>query len=382
MIKIVVFLLSFGVILAFNLSPTFFGINYWYFEKLSQSEHDKVLNLLKEIPVDVIRIGGMWYDAHGIKSWVLKDFFELCESLNATPVVQIPFNAKNTEDERAFIEKVRSMYDGRVIWSIGNEMDIYEDMNVNWLAKEDFRTFMSKYGKFVRTLEELEGDPFLIGPDFSWKWRPWMMGDWTTPFMKKYRDHLDVFVVHRYPFRYVFKTSEIVRDVIDFYTEMKRLKSKIGMKVGLTETNLSWDWNYCGPLSPEGDWAGIWYASILLRSMVLDLWSVSIWSTVNDSCLSLINIHGNELVLRPTYEVLKIFKGIPRSVDKWYLSRYVDYVILNDTVIAVNRSERKAEIKIGRDIITLDGLSVSKFHKADEGWKMSRIWRARGEEKK
>ena len=196
--------------------------------------------------------------------------------------------------------------------------------------------------------------------------------------MKRYRDEIEVFVVHRYPFRYVFKSSEIVRDVQEYYAEMKRLKSKLDMEIGLTETNLSWDWNYCGPLSPEGEWAGMWYASILIRSMVLDLWNVSIWSTVNDSCLSMISIEGKEVMTRPTYEVLRLFKGVPRDLKDWYLSKYVDYVILGNTLLVINRSDKVVPVKVESDIIEVGRFSFSRYERIDGKWKMVRSWTMKG----
>ncbi len=348
--------------LVLALSPYFYGINYWYFEKLSKEEFDLVKEALEDIPVDVIRIGGMWYDAKGIKTWVLRDFFDLCETLNATPIVQIPLNGFSVKDSLDFVKKIRSIYDGRIIWSIGNEMDIYEDVNFDWIEKMGMKESFEKYGKILDGLERIEKDPIVWGPDLSWKWRPWMVGDWTTPFLKRFEDRIDAFSIHRYPFRYVLRYSDVVRDVRAFYQEMKRL-SRIGKPIALTETNLSWDWKFCGKMSSEGDIAGLWLSSIILRSIVLDLYNVSVWSAVNDSCLSILVVKDGKLKERGTYRALKIFKNVRGDVKDHMLSEYLDYAEVGRRIVAVNRSEKRLNFKLKGKIYSIDPMSACTYYK-------------------
>ena len=336
-----------------SIGGNFFGINYWYFDRLSPEEFKAVENALREIEVDTIRIGGLWYDANGIREWILKDFFKLCDDLGATPIVQIPLNRHSAEDMLSFVEKVRSMYKKRIIWSIGNEPDIYEKLDFSWLKKESLDEVMEKYEDFLPRFPK--GSDILIFPDITSLWRD------PRTVEKFLKLKPDVFSVHRYPFGHVRNSREILKDPVRFYEEMKTLKDLVKIPIALTETNLSWDWKFRGKLSAEGELAGLWMVSTYLRSIVLDLWNVSIWSTVNDSALSLLLVKGKKIEKRPSFEFMRVFKNVPRILEAYDLSEDIDWVKLGNTLIIVNRSESTEEILINGKEYEIPPLSVVRY---------------------
>jgi len=343
-------------IVSLPLSGNFFGINYWYFEKLSTGERKLVAEKLKELRVDTVRIGGLWYDAKGMKTWVLEDFFSLCEDLHATPIVQIPLNGHTVDEMLNFVEKVRTMYRGRIIWSVGNEPDIYQDVGFSWIKRESREEVLGKMKEFLRKFDK--GDDILILPDLSHRWRPWMMGSWTKHFLDL---PFDVFSVHRYPFRYVFGYGQIVEDVTNFTAEMLKLKRFLKKPVALTEINLSWDWNFHGEFSPEGEYAALWLVSIYVRSMVLDIWNVSVWSTVNDSSLSLLIVKDGKVEERPSFKALRVFKGISGDLKDHHFSKYLDWILIGNSLIVVNRYEKEVSVKTEGGILKVPPMSVTRY---------------------
>ncbi len=337
----------------FSISGNFFGINYWYFDRLSPDDFKAVENALKDIEVDTVRIGGLWYDANGIRTWALEDFFKLCDDLGATPIVQIPLNGHSPEDMVSFVKKVRRIYKKKIIWSVGNEPDIYKILNLSWLKKESLDEVIKKYEKFLAEFQK-DGDT-LIFPDITSLWRD----PKTVKRFLKFKP--DVFSIHRYPFGHVKNESEILVDPVNFYEEMRNLKRRVKIPIALTETNLSWDWNFRGRLSAEGELAGIWLVSIYLRAIVLDLWNVSVWSTVNDSALSLLLVKNGTVTKRPTFEFMKVFKNVPRNLTSYKLSRYIDWIKLGKTLIIVNRSKKSKKIFVDRKEYRLNALSVARY---------------------
>ncbi len=340
-------------ILGFSIGGNFFGINYWYFEKLSQEEKKMVEDKLKALEIDTIRIGGLWYDANGINSWVLEDFFRLCDDLDATPIVQIPLNSHSVDEMLSFVSKVRKMYNGRVIWSIGNEPDIYQRVSFSWVKKESLKEVMRKYREFLKRFDR-KGDMVML-PDITVVWRNARL---LTPFLNL---NPDVFSIHRYPFNNVRNVKEIFRDLDKFYREILNLRKLLNLPIALTETNLSWNWNFHGYLSPEGPYAALWMISVYLRAIALNIWNVSTWSTINDSSLSMLMFKNGEIVERPVYEFLQVFKGIPRNLKEYGLSKDVDWVILGRSLIAVNRSDEIKLLDIHNHFYRLMPLSVERF---------------------
>jgi hypothetical protein len=345
--------------ISLSISGNFFGINYWYFEKLSEEDRRAVKSELKNLEIDTIRIGGLWYDANGIKTWVLEDFFGLCEDLNATPIVQIPLNKHTTDEMLDFVNKVRRMWKRGLIWSVGNEPDIYEKLSFSWLAKEPMSVVMKKYEDFFEEFQR-KGD-MLIFPDITSRWRD-------RNFVKKLlKFHPDVFSIHRYPFNHVKSIDEIFRDVEKFHREMSELKKTVGIPIALTETNLSWNWNFSGKFSPEGEYAALWMVSIYVRAIVLDLWNVSIWSTVNDSSLSLLLVENGKVIRRPSFEFMRVFKDIPRDLKKYHLSKDLDWLVLGNSVLIVNRTEKSEEVVIDGKVYHAVPLGVVRY---DSGQKV------------
>ncbi len=346
-------------VVIFSIGGNFFGVNYWYFDRLSPEDFEAVENSLKDLEIDTIRIGGLWYDANGIRTWILEDFFRLCEDLGATPIVQIPLNGHSTGEMLSFVKEVRKIYKKRIIWSIGNEPDIYTKLKNSWIDKESLAEVLRKYESFLKEFKK-KGD-VLIFPDITSIWRD------RRSVEKFLRFKPDVFSIHRYPFGHVRSVSEILEDPLKFYEEIEDLKSFVKIPIALTETNLSWDWKFHGDLSPEGEWAGLWMVSIYLRSIVLNLWNVSIWSTVNDSSLSLILVKNGKVVKRPTFEFMKVFKDIPRDLRSYSLSRYVDWVEMGDSIIIVNRNENAEKISVNGTEFEVPPLSVVRY---DDGKKV------------
>lgn len=340
-------------ILGLSIGGDFFGLNYWYFEKLSEGERRIVVEELRKLEIDTLRIGGLWYDAKGVKRWVLRDFFSLCEELGATPIVQIPLNSHEVDEMLSFVDEVREIYSGRIIWSLGNEPDIYEVLDFPWLERESLDEVLRKYEEFLRRFDR--GGDVLIFPDITRDWR-------NERVVREFLEMSpDVFSVHRYPFGRVERLSDILRDVERFTEEMSWLKSVVDVPVAITETNLSWDWNFHGEYSPEGEYAGIWLVSIYLRSIILDLWNVSFWSAVNDSSLSLLLVENGKVVRRPSFEFLRVFKGVPRRLERFYTSEDLDWVKLGGTVVAVNRSWKVKRFEVDGVVYEVPPMGVVRY---------------------
>ncbi len=340
-------------VVMFSIGGNFFGVNYWYFDRLSPEDFKSVENALKELEIDTIRIGGLWYDANGIRTWVLEDFFKLCEDLGATPIVQIPLNGHSTEEMLSFVNEVRKIYKKRIVWSIGNEPDIYTKLKSSWIDKEGLEEVLKKYEVFLNKFKK-NGDILML-PDITSIWR-------NRKSVEKFlKFEPDIFSIHRYPFGHVRSISEILRDPLRFYEEIENLNGFVKIPVALTETNLSWDWKFHGNLSPEGEWAGLWMVSIYLRSIVLNLWNVSTWSTVNDSSLSLLLVKNGRVEKRPTFEFMKVFKNVPRDLKSYGLSTYIDWVKMGDSVIIVNRDENTERVSVNGMEYKVPPLSVVRY---------------------
>ena len=152
------------------------GVNYWYFEPLTPSQKELVVRAFQDLHLDIVRIGGLWYDAHGIDESVLKNFFEFCKALDATPLVQVPFNRYDVDKARKFVKKVRTLWPGEIWWSIGNEMDRYNDLWSNrifsWTEPMSMHDAFNRFDEFLKLLEDSVAST-ICAPDYSWKWRPW-----------------------------------------------------------------------------------------------------------------------------------------------------------------------------------------------------------------
>ena len=335
------------------------GVNYWYFEPLTPSQKELVVRAFQHLHLDIVRIGGLWYDAHGIDESVLKSFFEFCEALDATPLVQVPFNRYDVDKAREFVKRVKTLWPREIWWSIGNEMDIYTDLWKNrvfsWIEPMSMREAFNRFDEFLKLLED-SGASTIFAPDYSWKWRPWWKRhDWISPFLERFSDRISILAVHRYPFDEAGSIKQIMDDVEAFTEEMSRLRRVFPQHpISLTEVNLTWNWEYKGRFDGQSYWAGLWFIAIYGRAAYLGLHSVLFWSAVNDKTLSLVTVKGSQIELHPTYYALKFWSDVEGELTKHELSKTLDYYVFEShdsrIVVIVNKSPKEMIVDVDENI--------------------------------
>ena len=169
--------------------------------------------------------------------------------------------------------------------------------------------------------------------------------------MRRFSSRIDVLALHRYPFDEPKSVKQIMDDVEFFTDEIKRLREIFPHHpISITETNLTWNWNYRGEFDGQSYWAGLWFIAIYGRAVYLKLHSVLFWSAVNDKTLSLITVKGSRITLHPTYHALKFWSDVKGELKECRLSKEWDYYVFETrrlrTVVVVNKSSKDLTVKV------------------------------------
>lgn len=348
------------------------GTNFWYFpDEMTDGQWNAVERAISEkmafIGVSTLRLGGTEYDLNQPSETTLRRFFDLCEGIGATPIVQIPFNGKVPEDGVRFVGTVLKMWDGDILFSIGSDPDIYTELSSihpQVLPMEE-AVYLERYSEFLALIKEKHPDSKMIGPDLSWKWRTGPEDNWLEDFLERNGEDIYAVTVHRYPFGGTESIADLLADPTLFSGEMEFLDPS-EIRAGVTETNLTWNRAAEGPFSPKGFFSGLWMASVYGRALSKGLWNFSVWSAANDD-LAMMDVtpYGVGFVY-PVYYAFAVYRNFG-DLERSYESDYLDIHIGRNgeflRVVIVNRSNEKIVLDLsgsGRTPTVVPGFSFGR----------------------
>ncbi len=294
--------LKFAPLEPLQISPAFFGLNYWVapFGKLARQE-------FAALPLTVIRWGGENFENDKF-AWSALDRFILdARLMNMEPLIQAPYSHHDPAFAAEMVRYVNleKKYDVR-LWSIGNE----EDKNYRGGAKEKW---INSWRGYRDAMKAVDPNILIFGPEYSYAYdfrHP--ERDWLTPFLQVNGDAVDVISLHRYPFNGNQRNvTMLLRDAVGTMSRVHALQGHIRAVTGrdiplaFTEMNLSHDWRTNGEGSSASFTAGLWMAETLGQMAEGGVAMVNVWSAIGDGSLSL--LEAKTLNKRPTFYALQMY---------------------------------------------------------------------------
>ncbi len=284
-----------------QVSPAFFGTNYWYIPFGT-----RVRTALRPLNLTVVRWGGDAVEENHFV-WAQLDRFILdCRRLNVEPLIQIQY-AQNDPSFAAKVVQyvnVQKKYDVR-FWSIGNE----EDKN---LRSGSLEKWIAGWRAFRDAMKAVDPNIIMFGPDYANSYDTTPADDWLTPFLQRNGDAVDVVDFHRYPYNgSQSNPALLVQDAFWTARRVQNLRGRIQRAAGrdipiaFTEMNLSSDWLGKGEGSSASFSAGLWLAESLGQMAESGVVMVDVWNAHSDDSLGIMDSYANHF--RPTYYALELY---------------------------------------------------------------------------
>ncbi|OAQ40291.1 hypothetical protein A5893_04885 [Pedobacter psychrophilus] len=222
--------------LATTISPYLFGQNAW-----EKNEIFKVIDDIKAVHYQTIRIGGNGYENGGFMNKEVIKLIDYARSVGAEPIVQMPRQLKN--DDKAF--KAISYLNGELhknikFWSIGNEPDHHNQLSS---PEEVYDYFI----KIAAQIKRYDPKATIMGFDlasYKLKYLTRLLGgdlDVTKKVPNQDYYYLDIVSFHNYKFKDITGFEKNVKDLNQLLNPInsKREESeKIGWAI--TEFNSHW----------------------------------------------------------------------------------------------------------------------------------------------
>ncbi|MBC7652930.1 MAG: hypothetical protein H7098_00485 [Oligoflexus sp.] len=232
-----------ALVVAFNpakaqlpISKYLIGQNAW-----GRDEIFKVLDDMKAVQYQTIRIGGNGYENSGFMDKEVTKYIDYARSINAEPIVQMPRQLK--DDDKAF--KAISYLNGTLkknikYWSIGNEPDHHNQLS----SPEEVFDY---YTKIAAQIKKYDPDAKIMGFDlasYKGNYLKRLLGgdlDITQKVPNQNYYYLDMVSFHNYKFKDI---TGFEKDVKDLKQLLKPINSKRAkdQQIGwaITEFNSHW----------------------------------------------------------------------------------------------------------------------------------------------
>lgn len=348
-----------------EISPYFFGQNYWSWVESFGAQIKGTESLMKEVKLDFIRMGGTEADRNNPEAF---DYAKIDEAvvyaneLGAEIVLQIPLlndynqGSITVEEAMDIVRYVRDKGYPITRFSIGNEPDIYHEQGQK--SGYTVNDLGADFNRFSQAIKAIDASYEVMGPDLAYKYYP--DNNWLEPFLASSKDHLDIISVHRYVTDPDKATIQNIKnDDAKFRSDLQLIKGYIqnqglgaNFPIAITEAHVTYngEQQYEGmEASPSSFWAAMWVADVIGVGLEEGLWNLSFWSISEGWTLGFINGETGEP--RPTYYALKLMSNYTGSH-----ALKVDYDLTDVSVYA-------SEDDNNRTIITIinkreDGVSL------------------------
>lgn len=267
-----------------EISPYLFGNNYW------NENYDMMAaaGFCRYVNIGMIRWGGIYRDKKAADSRALSGFAEFAGFTGAVPLVQLSYISGDDVPGQA--EKLMEYLPKLRYVSLSNEINISQTVYGKSIS---LALFDSGYRSDISKLRERFPDLSVVGPDFSVgslpQYDPWLNG-----FLDENGGLIDVLSVHRYPMNGEQPAETTLRDIDAFSEYVDGLadllkRKKMDLPVAITETNTSWNYKSNGSGNASVFVAALWTAANYVTAIEKGLWSLQLWSLLNDGTLSLVN---------------------------------------------------------------------------------------------
>ena len=303
-----------------NISPFFFGQNYWSWVSEWGAQVKGTEPLMKNIGLNLLRLGGSEPDRNFPEAFNYEKIDEAVEYANQIGVgilLQIPLlnnyeaEAITVEEAMDIIRYIKKQEYPIEFIAIGNEPDLYVEQGL----KSDYTpdNLIQQFNLFSDSIRAIDSNFKIIGPDLAWKYYP--SNNWLKPFLSGSKDKLDIVSVHRYPFEPQATTVEnAILDAEKFRNDIRMIKgyfSETGLTqdlpLAITETHITFNGDpqfaYM-EASPASFWAAMWVADVIGVGLEEELWNLSFWSISEGWTLGFID--GETKEPRPSYHALKL----------------------------------------------------------------------------
>jgi hypothetical protein len=334
-----------------EISPAFFGINYWSrpFGTLTRRE-------LK--PLNFVVIRGGFHDVREEHfDWGTLDRFVMdARALNLEPLIQVPYVLGNPAFAARMVRyvNIEKKYDVR-FWSIGNE----EDKNRRPEAKE---RWMNSWSRYRNAMKEADPRILIFGPEYASAYDfNYPENDWLTPFLEKNGDLVDVISLHRYPFNGgQTNPTVLIGDSLGTTRRVRALREHVKSVTGrdiplaFTEMNLSDNWREGGEGSGESFSAGLWMAESLGQMAEAGVAMVNIWNARTNDSLGLIGVPAEDK--RPTFYAVQMYSDYGDRIVPLasHVGNITAHAARNSrtgavTIVLVNRSRNRIAFQLDFD---------------------------------
>ncbi|HET8829921.1 MAG TPA: hypothetical protein VFM79_11300 [Pelobium sp.] len=221
---------------ATSISPYLIGQNAW-----ERNEVFKVLEEVKDVKYQTIRIGGNGYENSGFMNKDVIKLIDYVRSVGAEPIVQMPRQLKDDDKAYKAIAYLNGELDKKIkFWSIGNEPDHH-----NQLASPE--EVYDYFTKIAAQIKRYDSKAKIMGFDLASYKDSYMSrllgGDLDVT--KKVPDqnyyYLDMIAFHNYKFKDIIgfeKNVKILKQQLNPINSMRAKDQQIGWAI--TEFNSHW----------------------------------------------------------------------------------------------------------------------------------------------
>ena len=160
---------------------TFFGTNYWYYQKTTAppfytDRFDDKISDLRTAKIKLVRIGGNYFNKTLVNVadfWLYDRAIDSVLNLGATPILQVPINLSDI-DRTAWVDHFNTK--GIQYWAIGNEPDPasgWESWHNPGTTRQDsnnYDEFVEKFKDIATVIKNASSGDIVVGPDFRLFW--------------------------------------------------------------------------------------------------------------------------------------------------------------------------------------------------------------------
>lgn len=341
-----------------RISPFLFGSSYWYpytpaWKTFKQQLEDAAINML--------HLGGMSFDG-GTLDWdehAIDSLVSQCRELDAEPLMQVRLYGGSPTYALEMVRYANiTMKYGIRFWTIGNEPDLY---NLQGRGPYSAMDYAKDFRAYYHAVKQVDPTAVVAGPEITFSHDP-KTNEWLRTFLSECGDIVDIVTAHRYPFDGTQSIRQSLNDmqyVETYLTELKEVVQELTgreIPVGITETNLTWQWEGEGGAgSTNSIYAGIWWADFLGKMIKHRLFIASFWSTIGDDTLSWLVPYEYARVfkpgeIRPPYWVQYLYDDfyqhyIPSMASNKRLGSYASADDTGNLVIIIVNSKTKGQFR-------------------------------------
>ena len=338
-----------------------------------------LLSAADEAGITFIRFpGGNWGDLNNLRHTQIDDFIRMCQRMGAEPSISVRLEGGTPE---AAVELVRytNIEQGYGVryWSIGNEPDLYDGVNLNQFDPSQADPWNSAWRTIAEAMLAVDPSIVLIGPETSQYPPPSQHSArddaqraWLVEFLKANGDLVDIVSVHRYPFprgNQVATRDDLLQNLPEWDAIVEDLRRVVretvghDMPIAVTEFSSHWSPAYGSDTSPDSFFNALWLSDVLGRLISHKVDILAQWTLQSPNSYGGWGLLGQFDVIRPAYYVYQLYKrfgttllGASSSAAnvRIYAARQPDGTL---TVMVINLNEADQTLPLQLDHFTPDG---------------------------